>query len=144
MEQKIDFLTMPHDYVVCWHPDCPMADNCLRRLAAEHLPAERCTVPSVNLHSVAVQSHHCPMQRPAAMMRVAYGMRHIYDDVRSIDRQPLYTAIWSKLGNTMYYRYRNGKRPIMPEVQTQVEVIFHSFGYTDPVRFDRYEEVVAW
>lgn len=84
------------------------------------------------------------MQRPAAMMRVAYSMRHIYDQVRTADKQKLYTAIWSKLGNTMYYRYRNGKRPITPEIQAQVEEAFRRFGYTDPIRYDRYEEIVAW
>ena len=63
MEQEIDFSTMPRDYVVCWHANCPMAHDCLRRLATEHLPEGMRLVTSVNLRTVSPVSGHCREQR---------------------------------------------------------------------------------
>lgn len=144
MNNEIDFKSMPRDYVVCWHVGCPMADDCLRRLAAEHLPESKTVAKSVNLRAVNPATGHCHLRRPIRWVRNAYGMRHIYDDVRTGDKERLYHTIWSKLGNSMYYRYRNGQRPISPELQAWIESAFRQLGYTNPVRFDRYSDAPAW
>ena len=144
MDQEIDFSEMPHDYVVCWHGNCPMAENCLRHMAARQLPQNRHIVKSVNLCAVNPESGTCPMQRPVQWVKNAYGMHNIYRDVRFGDKEMLYHTIWSALGNTMYYRYRNGKRPITPEIQATIASAFQSFGYTEPVPYDRIVEAVAW
>ena len=144
MEQKIDFTTMPHDYTVCWHASCPMAQDCLRHLATDHLPEGMRTVRSVNLRAVMPESGHCPEQRPVRLVRHAYGMGRIYRTVRVCDKEKIYREIWSALGNTMYYRYRNGKRPITPEVQEVVGTAFRRHGYTEPVAYDRIVETLAW
>ena len=144
MSQEIDYSSMPRSYVVCWNRQCPRRQECLRQLAAEHLPEDKKTVMSVNLRSVTVTERGCPQMRLVNFVRNTYGMRHIYDDVRVADREPLYRAIWMRLGNTMYYRYRNGKRAITPEVQAVVESAFHQFGYTAPIRYDRYADELSW
>lgn len=144
MIQEIDFKTMPRDYAVCWHANCPMAENCLRHLANGHLPKGKLATKSVNLNNVNPMSGSCPMYRPAEMVRLAFGMRHIYDAVRVGDKEMLYHHIWVALGNSMYYRYRNGLCPITPKVQVLIETEFRKMGYTDPVRYDRYEEHVGW
>ena len=135
---------MPADYTVCWHSTCPMAGNCLRHLASEHIGPEKRTVWSVNLGAISPESGECPMQRPVRWVQNAYGMRRIYQNVRVGDKEMLYHTIWSALGNSMYYRYRNGRRPITPEVQTVVAEAFRRFGYTKPVAYDRMEEAVDW
>lgn len=144
MENSIDFSEMPSNYTVCWHSNCPMADNCLRHLATEHLDERKTEVPSVNLRAVHPESGTCPMQRPTRKLMYAYGMHRIYQKVRICDKERLYTDIWATLGNTMYYRYRNGKRPITPEVQGVVASTFRKYGYSEPVEFDRVVEATAW
>jgi len=144
MDKNIDYSEMPANYTVCWHSNCPMADDCLRHLATEHLDEGKSEVPSVNLRAVKPESGRCHMQRPTKKVKYAYGMHRIYRNVRVCDKERLYTDIWAKLGNTMYYRYRNGKRPITPEVQELVATAFRKYGYTEPVEFDRVAEATAW
>ena len=144
MTNEIDFTTMPHDYTVCWHPDCPMGEQCLRHLAIDHLPERKLTVASVNLRAVAPETGECPHQRPTRLVKYAYGMRQIYRNVRVCDKEKIYHEIWSALGNSMYYRYRNGERPITPEVQAIIASAFRRHGYAEPVAYDRVVEAQAW
>lgn len=144
MENIIDFTEMPRNYTVCWHSGCPLADNCLRHLATEHLDPKKTEVPSVNLRAVQPETGSCPMQRPAQKVLFAYGMHKIYQNVRIKDKEMLYHTIWYALGNSMYYRYRNGKLPITPQVQEIIEVAFRKFGYTEPVEYDRVAETIDW
>lgn len=144
MENTIDFSTMPRKYVVCWHSNCPLADNCLRHLATEYLDEKKKVVESVNLRTVSPETGTCTQQRPVQKVRYAYGMRRIYDNVLAKDKDRLYFKIWLALGNSMYYRYRNGERPITPRVQEVIASAFRKFGYTEPVAYDRYTEAIEW
>ncbi len=144
METKINFSTLPADYVICWHPSCPLSANCLRHLAALQTDPGQAFTPAVNLRAVSPESGSCALQRPVRAQRNAYGLRNIYDRVPAALRSRLFNAVRSRIGNTQYYHYYNERRPITPDVQALIESIFREFGITEPIVFSRYEEVPAW
>ena len=144
MENEIDYSTMPHNYEVCWHRTCPMAETCLRQLAAEHLEDNVHFVKSVNLLAVHPETGTCRDFRPVRYVRHAYGLRHIYDQVPSAVKRKIYFDIWKQLGNTMYYHYYNERRPITPREQAIIEAAFRKHGFEGPVNYRRTVEVIDW
>lgn len=144
MEKEIDYSTMPRNYEVCWHRACPWAAECLRQLAAEHLPEGVRYVKSVNLRAVHPETGDCRDHRPVHFVCHAYGLRHIYDQVPSATKQNLYFDIWSELGNTQYYHYYNERKPITPREQAIIEAAFRKHGIEGPVNYRRWVEVPEW
>ncbi len=144
MENEIDYSTKPHNYEVCWHRTCPMAETCLRQLAAEHLEDNVRFVKSVNLLAVHPETGTCRDFRPVRYVRHAYGLRHIYDQVPSAVKRKIYFDIWKQFGNTMYYHYYNERRPITPREQAIIEAAFRKHGFEGPVNYRRTVEVIDW
>ena len=144
MENEIDYSTMPHNYEVCRHRTCPMAETCLRQLAAEHLEDNVRFVKSVNLLAVHPETGTCRDFRPVRYVRHAYGLRHIYDQVPSAVKRKIYFDIWKQFGNTMYYHYYNERRPITPREQAIIEAAFRKYGFECPVNYRRTVEVIDW
>lgn len=143
MENTVDFSTMPASYVICWSNNCPMKDNCLRHHGASHALKKRIE-PSVNLNLVHPESGQCNMQRPVRKVRVAWGLKHIYDNLPYKLKDAVYTHIHYGIGNTTYYHYYNERKPIMPNVQEFIRNVFKQHGITEPVEFRRYEEIIDW
>lgn len=144
MQREIDFSTMPSTYQVCWHSQCPLKENCLRHLAASHLPADMPFVGSINLNHVNPFSGQCKMQRPVRYVRIAWGLKHIYDNLTYKQKDAIYGQIHRGLGNTTYYHYYNERKPIPPHVKAYIQDVFQRHGITEPVVFRRYEEILDW
>ena len=144
MNQNIDFSAMPSSYVVCWHHDCPLKDNCLRHLGASHVPTDCRTVQSVNLNLVRPEKGQCALQRPVRFIRNAWGLRHIYDNVPHSKYDAIHSRIHLALKNSTYYDYYNERKPMSPEVQEYIQRVFRENGITEPVIFRRYEDAVDW
>lgn len=142
-ERKIDYSTMPGSYEVCWHTACPLKDNCLRYLASSHLD-DRMFVSSVNLNFVHPETGECENQRPGATVRVAWGLRHIYDNLPYRIKDAVYSQIHYAIGNTTYYHYYNERKPIPPRVQEYIGQVFRQHGVNEPVAFRRYEDRIDW
>lgn len=143
MEQSIDFSTMPATYIVCWNSNCPLKDNCLRQLGASHIRKDR-IVTSVNINLVKPETGTCNMQRPVRKVRMAWGLKHIYDNLTYKQKDSIYLQIHNGIGNTTYYHYYNERKPMKPEVQQYIRNVFAQHGITEPVEFRRYEEVIDW
>jgi hypothetical protein len=143
MTKEIDFTTLPATYVVCWKHDCPLRDNCLRHLAANHVLKNR-LVQSVNLNLVHPETGTCDMQRPVRMIRVAWGLKHIYDNLPYKLKDAVYSQIHYGIGNTTYYHYYNERKPIPPCTQEYIRNVFAQHGIKEPVVFRHYEEVIDW
>lgn len=144
MNRDIDFGTMPANYVVCWQKECPLAAGCLRRMGSIHIPASQNYVTSINPLAATSYGRDCPHYRPARWITVAYGLRHIYDNVPYRVGRALYQTIHARLRNTMYYHYYHERRAMSPEVQDIIRAAFQRYGIEEPVQFSRYEEVIDW
>ena len=131
---------MPEHYLLCFNDDCPLADDCLHRLAARSRRQKDEVVMAVNPACCSGESCRHFKQNKVATM--AYGMIDSFHEVRADDITSLRQALINHFGRTSYYQRLNGKRPITHEEQQQISSIFRKFGYE--ATFDRTEEETQW
>ena len=144
MSIEIDTTNMPRSYTVCYHTACPKADRCLRQLAAPHTPKDQSVVTAVNQTSVLGKEEKCPHFRPYQVVRMAYGMRHIYDQLPAVIKPRVKASVEAAFGHTEYYRYYNQKKPLTPWHQQMVQERFARHGILEPVVFERYADEIDW
>ena len=144
MSIEIDTTHMPKGYTVCYHTACPNAGRCLRQLAALHTSGDHSVVTAVNLAHVMGKENQCPLFRPYQVVRMAYGMKHIYDQLPAIVKPKVKASVEAAFGHTEYYRYYNQKKPLTPWHQEVIQERFKRHGIQEPVVFERYIDEIDW
>lgn len=135
------FAKRPEHYLYCYNETCALAEQCLRYQAAKHTTPKESVIQVVN---AAASSGKCPYFKEMKIVRMAYGMRHIYDKVLANDIAALRKSIAEHFGNGSYYKRRNAKHPITPKEQEYILRQFGRFGYSEGVEFDEYRDEVEW
>ena len=142
MTQERLFENVPLSYLYCYNSGCELCEKCMHYLAAEHgVPKEK-IIQVVT--PVATEGGKCAYYKEMKMVRMAYGMKHIYDKVLANDIAPLRQSIISHFGNGSYYRQRNGVKPITPKEQQFIARQFAAHGYAAGVEFDDYRDELEW
>lgn len=144
MEPTLDYQSAPYDFAHCFDSRCTCADKCLRHFLGEHIPAERDYVTTVNPLKVGKSEKSCPFFRPKKIVRLAVGMIHLYDNLNYRDAVAVKREISHTLGRGIYYRIRNGERPIQPGEQDYIRRVFRKHGITTEPVFDGYKEEYEW
>ena len=134
-----DFSKVPLWYVLCTNKDCPMKADCLRFLAASHVPDEQecatCVLPN------ALKDGQCRWFDKITIDVWAAGFSHLYDQVMKKDYTSMRKTITDYLhGAKMYYEYKRGERVLSSEDQQWIRDLVKSYGYDWEVKFDRYFE----
>ena len=132
--------TMPEHYLLCFTDDCPLADTCLRRLAARSGKVKDEVVMVVN--PVRYCGDNCPSYKENRMVTMAYGMKDSFHEVKADHIARLRGKLIDHFGRGSYYLRRNGLRGITPEEQQYIGSVFRQFGYE--VTFDRTAEETGW
>ena len=130
----------PHDvppgWQLCFNHNCQRREACLRYVTGCQLPPKRDWGPAIYPTALKADGQ-CRWYRTAQLQRVAWGFAHAFDKVRRYDFKPMRLRITEILGSKgMYYEYRNGLRPVMPDQQEAIAGVFAAFGYEAPT----YEE----
>ena len=120
MKTDFDYQAVPQGFIHCFKDDCSRSDTCLRRLAARHCTADK------------------------QKIRVAWGVRNLFDDVPLSLAADMRRQIVSYFGKTHYYRIYRKERFITPEGQRYIRHIFTQNGITDALQFESYSEVYKW
>ena len=138
MEERIfDFSEVPAGWQLCFNRDGPRCEGCLRFVAGRHVPADRDWGPAVYPTALGGDGH-CRWFRTAESQQAAWGFAHAFDFVRRFDFKPMRYRITALLGSKgVYYDYRNGLRPLMPDQQEAIAQVFADFGY-EPPHYERY------
>ena len=144
MEPEIDYQSIPTGYAHCFNEKCACADQCLRRLAALHIPADQNTVVAVNPGRTMAGGTSCPFFRPKKLLRLAVGMLHLYDNLNYRDALAVRREISRNLGRGIYYRIRNSERPLTPAEHSYVKRVFKKYGITSEPLFGGYKETYDW
>ena len=132
--------TMPEHYMLCFNDDCPLADECLHRLAARSGRQTDEVVTAVN--PVRCSGKSCRYYKPNKMATMAYGMKSSFHEVKADDIASLRNTLINHFGRGSYYLRRNGLRPITPDEQQFIRSIFNNYGYE--AKFDRMQEETQW
>ncbi len=141
-EQKLSYQNMPEHYLLCYNTQCPLAEKCLRQLAAKEQLSDDTILHVVNPRLYS--GSKCPYYREKKMVTNAYGMVHVYDKVLANDVVALRHTIIQHFGNGSYYMRRNGKQPITPDEQAFINQVFSQYGYAEGATFDDYKEELLW
>ena len=134
MKTDFDYQAVPQGFIHCFKNDCSRSDTCLRRLAARHCTADKPLITILSPAAVPADSSQCSYFLPIQKIRVAWGVRNLFDDV------PLSLAADMRHQIVSYRK----ERFITPEGQRYIRHIFTQNGITDALQFESYSEVYKW
>lgn len=135
---------VPHNYTMCVYNECPLAENCLRRLAFDCQPETEVSLKVINPKCISPSADGCSHYRPAKKLRYAKGFVNILESLP----KKVWKAVGYKLqllfhGRT-YYRVRKGERLLSPQEQQAIIYLLKEGGMTEIPDFDAYVEDYAW
>lgn len=134
---------IPKGWTVCFLSQCPLSNECLRYAAAKVLPTA--TMEGYAIYPSALNYSPCPLYKPIQVVRMAFGFRKIFTNVKLKDSAVLHKKIKSYLGgNGSYYDFHHGRRKLSPKQQTWIIQLMRRYGYTENLEFDYYEDIVAF
>lgn len=141
--ESFDYSEVPSGFAHC-AADCPQADSCLRRLAYDHLPADKKFVYMLAPREVERLKGRCPYFRSSAKVRYARGFTKMLGQLSMNQYSYLRGMLLEEFGRKKYYATRNGTRPLSPQEQRIICDMLCSMGIKTDVCFDAYEEGRLW
>jgi len=140
-EIEYNFSNMPLSWQVCFLSECPVKEQCLRQLAAQHLDKRRDFGPAV-YPTMEIGEKGCRLFATGKPKRMAWGFSNLFAEVKSKDETGLRNSLKQYLGgHGSYYRYNRGERLLTPEQQTWIINLFRRYGYVEPLTFDHFAEL---
>lgn len=126
----------------CFNEQCPHAQECAHQLSVAYKDPE--LTDGRSIFPDALKDGKCKYFLQLHIVKMAYGMEHILDDLKRKDLRDFRIRMTSYFGsNTSYYRYKLGQTALLPEQQQYILMWCKEHGY-DNLKFDKYtEEVVA-
>lgn len=144
MKETLDFSQVPQHYPICLNPECPQADNCLRQLVAQCMPAEVQYWLTLNPKFLATQTDACIHFRPAVKVQLAKGFINILNDLPHKQMRKVIPQLIATFEQRTYYRLRKGERLLSPAEQQRFINTLRKCGVTSPLTFDAYVESYDW
>lgn len=131
-------------YLVCYYEPCERREHCLRWLAGPHVPETERVQTCVNVKNKEVREGRCPFYRPDVTVQMKRGFTRLYDDMPRRMSTAIRLELDAHYGHTMYYRYRNGKLPITPDMQRHIAEVCRRHGWTAEPVYDETTEEYDW
>ena len=134
---------VPDGYPVCLRGDCPLAEDCLHRLAYHVLIGQSDILRVVNPNH-CVKDHGCPYFRSATPVRCACGFTAMQQNMLPGQYRTFMAILVERFGRNSYYERRRGDILLSPQEQDVVQGALREAGVQETLDFDRYEEKVCW
>ncbi len=144
MKETIDFSQIPHQYAMCLNRECVQANNCLRQVVVQYVPADIQLWTIISPAYLATLEGNCPHHRPAAKVRYARGFIHILENLPYNRMQTVVARLIALFGKRTYYRVRKGERPLSIAEQQQFFRVLKQCGVSSWGEFDAYFEDYDW
>ena len=134
----IDYNQVPHNFALCLHAECPMADTCLHRMvwsavpdSEEHLTVlnPSCTVPGVG----------CRYYRSAQKEVYARGFRGMQAQMLPAQYAQFSGKLMHCFSRNSYFERRRGDRLCSPKEIAHIREVLAEIGLP-ALEFDDYEE----
>ena len=136
-----EYNQLDSSFAHCAGTNCERADQCLCHTAYKILgKSSRATYTTTNL-AVITGKQPCALFVKDHRELYAWGISHIYDNVRTTDFYDLKHKVMSCFGSASYYPVKEQRRAINEEEQRAIREAFTEMGYDGKaIEFDRYEE----
>jgi len=130
------------NWYYCFNADCPRTAECIHFIATKFKPKNvtcgHAIYPDANLDGPC--QHFCRV----CIVKTAWGLSHLYDEVKHVDARRMKYAVMSAMSSrTSYYRVHRGEKHLSPEEQKAVKQVFASYGYGEP-QYDYYAEEIGF
>lgn len=144
MENKFDYQTVPYGFTHCFHSHCARKEECLHHLAAAHCTSQYPTLSIINPNYIPADTTDCPYFRSARKQRVAWGIRHLLDNVPHKCAAPMRNQLIGHFGKTAYYRFYRQEQALFPKAQAYIRQVFKQNGIAEEPKFERYSEEYSY
>ena len=142
-EQLFNLDDVPPSWRHCFLDQCPRCAQCLRYQTGQRL-ADGDTA-GLSIFPTVLRLAACPYFKQIRIVKLAYGFKPLFAEVRQKDFTPLHAELMGYIGSkTSYYRYDWGENMLTPEQQQDILSIFARYGYTDGLRFEHYRRHIDY
>lgn len=142
MPKKL-YTSLPTNYAVCQHADCPMAETCLHQIAYAELLAKEEILRVVN-PSKCSKDDQCKHYRCSKPVRFARGFTGFKKRMYPDQYDKFMWTLIMHFGRNQYFKRRRGDILISPEEQDIIRGVLRKVGADDTMDFDSYEEQQNW
>ena len=123
-------------YVLCYNGQCSRHEHCLH-YTNYALEADR-VVTIINPHRPDVVADQCTDFQSDAKRRMARGLMKFYENIPEPKAKAIRADLIATFNKTLYFKWRNGEKPITPEQQTQIASICRAHGWIESPVYDAY------
>ena len=106
-------LTVPHNYPVCLHHDCPMAASCLHHIAFENLIKQEEFLRLISPNK-CTKDDGCPYYRYSNTVRYARGFTGFQKQMFPQQYEQFMTTLVMHFGRNQYFARRRGEIILPP------------------------------
>ena len=127
-------------YLLCYTATCPRKDHCLHWLVGQWASDDTLYATVVNPYRKDVVAGTCTDYCSNAKVKMARGMLNFYENIPEGKAKAIRSDLIATFNKTLYFKWRNGEKPITPEQQAQIASICRANGWTEPPVYDAYYE----
>ena len=125
-------------YLLCYNATCPRKDHCLHWLVGQWASDDTLYATVVNPYRKDVVAGTCTDYCSNAKVKMARGMLNFYENIPEGKAKAIRSDLIATFNKTLYFKWRNGEKPITPEQQAQIASICRANGWTEPPVYDAY------
>lgn len=137
------YTSIPVNYAVCLHHDCPKAATCLHQIAYQTLLEQENFLNLINPKRCSKDAT-CPYYRDSTPVTYARGFTNFQKHMFPDQYLAFKAVLINKFGRNPYYERRNGQTLLSPQEQKTVLDALKNAGITERFQFDSYEENYNW
>lgn len=144
MENQYPEPLAPFNFARCFNTQCSKANSCLHHLAAVHDTPEYTSLRVVNPIRIPKDKTLCPYFQSTQKIHVAWGIEHLFDEVRYKYVKTLKNQLIGYFGRGKYYRFYRKECYLTPEDQEYIRKMFQKTGITEEPVFESYSDEYRW
>lgn len=137
-------MIVPFGFARCFQTHCPLKEKCLRYHVAQNEENNSLSLPIVNPRLIPEDASKCAHFCPIRMRRVAWGVKHLFDEVPAKQLYSLKKMVISHIGRTHYYRCYRLEQGLLPADQQFIAAAFKKCGLKSEPCYDYFTEEFDW
>ena len=140
---KKTYTSLPSNYTVCEHSDCPMATTCLHQHAYTELMKTETILHLLNPTQCS-KDETCKFYRSNTTVTYARGFTNFQKKMFPDQYQAFMYKLIGKFSRNGYFERRRGELTLSPKEQETVLTALKEVGITEEMKFDSYESHINW
>ena len=140
---KNAYTSIPTDYPLCVHADCPMAATCLHQLAYTQIGTTNRYLRLANPKRCS-KDDKCEYYRNSTPVLYARGFKNLQEKMYPKQYKRFMHRLIGKFGRTAYFERRRGETLLSPKEQQIVLAALREVGIEEKLEFDAYEKNINW